>query len=660
VQTRFVFRPYLPELVIDWRRQHGNANFAVMTGSLVSLDIEGFTSLSEQLQVKGRMGAEELIGLVSTVAERAGGNPLFVRELVGAAREGAPSEALPETVETLLTSRIDRLEPTDRLLLRCASVIGPRFDLGLLDEILDDESSESLSIGRWQRLSEFVERETSDRMHFRHDLVCAMAYEGLSFRRRREIHGKVGTALEARAEDPALLSLHFFEAGEYEKAWEYSVAAGRSAKAQYANVVAAELYERALAAAAELPDLSASEVVPIVESLGDVVVRFAAYERAHAAYQRALELVGNDLITRTRLMRKAGVTVQRLGRREEGLEWFERALGELEAGDGGADAVANRVELELAYAGSLYYQSRHEESIGWSEQALGHAEQAGLDSEIAHACSILSLALAQAGRPDPKYQRRALEIYERTGELGGHGVLLNNMGLEAFEAYDWDEAGELLARAAELSERAGDVTNVARVHHNEADILAERGLLAEAEQLLRDALRVWRAASYALAIAITSSNLGRVLARAGRTEEALRLLEEARASFTELGNPAWAAEATARIAEAHVVAGEYREALKAGSAALEEAHASAAPPVLEAMIERFIGYALVQGRRLDEAAPHLERSLELARELGADLEIALTLKALVDSGLSGSESPGESDEILSRLGVVALPRIPLP
>ena len=78
------------------------------------------------------------------------------------------------------------------------------------------------------------------------------------------------------------------------------------------------------------------------------------------------------------------------------------------------------------------------------------------------------------------------------------------------------------------------------------------------------------------------------------------------------------------------------------------------------MIERLIGYALVQGRRKDEAAPHLERSLELARGLGADLEIALTLKAMADTGLAGADAAGESEEILGRLGVVSLPRIPLP
>ena len=82
--------------------------------------------------------------------------------------------------------------------------------------------------------------------------------------------------------------------------------------------------------------------------------------------------------------------------------------------------------------------------------------------------------------------------------------------------------------------------------------------------------------------------------------------------------------------------------------------------MLEAVIERLIGYALVQGRRKEEGALHLERSLELARGLGADLEIALTLKAMADTGLAGADVAGESEEILGRLGVISVPRTPLP
>jgi class 3 adenylate cyclase/tetratricopeptide (TPR) repeat protein len=646
-----------PWLICVTRRPEGKS-IAASDAQIDLGPISDDEAVSLVLSAAGDLPLSEL--QLATLTERSGGNPLFVRELLAATRAGAGADALPETIETLLTSRIDRLDAADRLLLRHASVIGPRFEVGLVEETLAGESVAGDDDERWQRLSEFVERETRGRMRFRHDLVCAMAYDGLSFRRRREIHSKVGAALEARHEDPALLSLHFLEAGEHEKAWRYAVAAGREAQAQYANVVAAELYERALAAAAELSELSAGDVVPILESLGDVARLFAGFERADAAYKRALELAAGDLIARTRLMQKVGVTADRLGRSEEGLAWFDRALGELDGAGSVHEAVENRVGLELAYSGRLYYQSRYDECITWAKRGLEHAEQANLESEIAHACSLLSLASAQAGRPDPKYQERALEIYERIGALAGHGVLLNNLGLEAFEAYRWDEAVDLYGRAAALSERAGDVTNVARVHVNEADVMAERGLLAEAEQLLRDALRVWRAAGYALAIAITSSNLGRVLARAGRTDEARQLLEDAKASFIELSNTSWAAEATARIAEALVVAGEHREALEAGSAALDEARASGAPPVLEAMIERLIGYALVQGHRLDEAIPHLTKSLEIARGLGAEFEIAFTLKAMADAGLADSEARAESDATLARLGVVSLPRIPLP
>ena len=85
-QARPVFEPYLPRLVVEWRREHADARFAVVPGSLVSVDISGFTSLSERLQAKGRMGAEELILLISgvfegliAIAHRYGGDVLKFR-----------------------------------------------------------------------------------------------------------------------------------------------------------------------------------------------------------------------------------------------------------------------------------------------------------------------------------------------------------------------------------------------------------------------------------------------------------------------------------------------------------------------------------------------------------------------------------------------------
>jgi class 3 adenylate cyclase len=64
-ETRPIFQPYLPRLAVEWAASSPDLRFRALPGSLVSLDISGFTSLSERLQAKGRLGAEELILLLS-------------------------------------------------------------------------------------------------------------------------------------------------------------------------------------------------------------------------------------------------------------------------------------------------------------------------------------------------------------------------------------------------------------------------------------------------------------------------------------------------------------------------------------------------------------------------------------------------------------------
>jgi len=81
---------------------------------------------------------EELVGtlygdgngdasLVSRVAQRAGGNPLFAEEMVNRLQEGAEGDALPETVHSVLAARLDSLRPFERRLLQYASVVGQNF-----------------------------------------------------------------------------------------------------------------------------------------------------------------------------------------------------------------------------------------------------------------------------------------------------------------------------------------------------------------------------------------------------------------------------------------------------------------------------------------------------------------------------------------------------
>ena len=111
------------------------------------------------------------------------------------------------------------------------------------------------------------------------------------------------------------------------------------------------------------------------------------------------------------------------------------------------------------------------------------------------------------------------------------------------------------------------------------------------------------------------------------------------------------------MAECFVLAGGFQDALELLPSAVAAAEET---PVLCALLERLHGYALVQARRAEEARPHLELSLELARGVEVDYEVALTLEALSRTGFGGPDTEAESRAMLERLGVLATPLVPLP
>ena len=199
---------------------------------------------------------------LDAIVERAGGNPLFARELTAVAVRHGSAEALPDRLESLLASRIDRLDGRRRALLRRAAVLGRTVDLDLLDEVLADVDGVDHDLAAWADLEEFVAWEDPARIRFRHDLVRDAAYEGLSHARRRRLHQRLALAIERRAgretdHVAGMLATHFAEGELPEPAFRYARRAGDVARTRYANVDAAAQYRRALACATGLDGASA-------------------------------------------------------------------------------------------------------------------------------------------------------------------------------------------------------------------------------------------------------------------------------------------------------------------------------------------------------------------------------------------------------------------
>jgi class 3 adenylate cyclase len=177
---------------------------------------------------------ESVRGLFDPIAERTGGNPFFIEEVVqalaaagtlagrtGAHRLTAPlaSLAIPETVQSLLAARIDRLGTEAKDVLQTAAVLGKQFDRAVLCEVagLDDRAlAAALDALAEAELVHEIAGARSPRYAFRHPLTQEVAYHSQLADRRTRLHHAVAVALERlladRLGEHAELIAHHWEA----------------------------------------------------------------------------------------------------------------------------------------------------------------------------------------------------------------------------------------------------------------------------------------------------------------------------------------------------------------------------------------------------------------------------------------------------------------
>jgi class 3 adenylate cyclase/tetratricopeptide (TPR) repeat protein len=644
----------------------------------LTLRLEPLPAEDAKELVQAAAGGRRLTdGELAALMERGAGNPLFLQELASPEESAAgEGEKLPDTVEALVATRIDRLAPGDRALLRWASVVGVSFPGAVIADVLEGDPTAASDSEAWDRLAEFVERDPNvpGGFRFRHALIRDGAYEGLSYKRRRDLHGRVAEVIEQRQgerpEDAAeLLSLHFHRAERWPEAWRYSVDAGRRAKEKYANVEAASFFERALEAARQT-EVPRAELYEVASALGDVRLLLGQYEDATAAYGIARKHVDTeDPCSEARLVIKQMDVPLRLRKYPRVLRLLTRGLQLLEGVEGQA-AAAVRAELCAWYGRTRILQHRPADAIEWAHRAIAEAQAAGgaADEALGRAYLVLDLGDVGLGRASAEpYAERALEIFERIGYLRGVSATLDQLAARAYLSGRWDECLELAQRSRDVDEKIGDSYSAAISNLNIGETLADQGRPEEAEPIAQEALHVWKApgADSGTIAAEAMRLLGYVLAQLGRFDEAIALLEESRDVFREAGDRSEELEAELRIAQCLLLRGDADAALEWASTAVAEVDKSR-NPTLAAALHRVRGLALIEIGQLEDAAEAFEQSLAVARSAepdesikSAEYELGLTFDALDRlaqlTGRRDDDYAARRDAILVGWGVVAVP-----
>jgi hypothetical protein len=458
----------------------------------VSLRLEPLPPADVQELVPAGLAA----GLRERIARAAGGNPLFLTEMVAMAGESGERVLVPATLKALLAARLDQLEPAERGVLERGAVEGELFHRGAVQALSPDRSLVAPNLVTLVR-RELIRPErpllpAEDGFRFCHLLIRDAAYDTLPKATRAELHERFAGWLDehggAFAERDELVGYHFEQAHHYrielghaddatralgDRAATRLAASAERAQERGDSRGAVNLLQRALAVGLAEPRQRAYHQLELSRLLS-LLGRLAESDALRAEATDTATRLGDPALTaRVRLREAWELRNDPESDLEEVRRIIEDAIEALaELGDQRGLARADGIQAWICVR-----EGHWADALGHQERALAAAEAVGWRQRRRTASSSIARGLVRGPTPVGEAIRRCEELILRDpsdrvlrAHITGRRSALVAMSGRAEEAL---ELAERLGR--ELDELISVIPS-----------LANRDALAEAKEYAGD------------------------------------------------------------------------------------------------------------------------------------------------------------------------------
>lgn len=485
--------------------------------------------------------------LARTCLERAAGNPLFLEQLLRTAQEDSEA-SLPESIQSLVLARMDRLDPKDKQALQAASVIGQRFDTDALCQLLKTTNYDTRTV-----VEHNLVRPEGSGYLFSHALIQESVYASLVKGQRQDLHRR---AAEWFAESDAVLHAQHLDRAADERAPSAYLEAARSQSAQYRTEQALKLAERGLEIAAT--DFDKFELNCY---RGELLHDLGRVADSIETYRQSLGISENDAQRcRAHLGLAAGMRI---------MDELDEALKVLEKAE--AEAIKEDLKAELArihhLRGNLYFpKGKTAQCVEQHELSLEYARGVGSPELEAMALGGVGDGLYAQGRlrSSLKFAAKCIEVSRRHG-LGRIEVANQPMLLAArYYLNELRAAREEGLLAAESARRVGHTRGEIQDHIVVTMATIDLGDLGTALKHTQLALELIQELGAQRFVSRCLLSQARIALAEGQSADAVHKLEQAIVISRETGIGYVGAAIFGTLALAHKDATKRARALKEG------------------------------------------------------------------------------------------------
>jgi predicted ATPase/class 3 adenylate cyclase len=442
---------------------------------------------------------------VQRLMDRTQGNPFYVEELLMYLRdqqvnwrdpEVLTSLDLPDSLHTLILSRIDRLSARQQLALKVASVIGRQFRF---DHLLGyyPALGEAAAVKRDLAALAVVDITPLDTPEpelaylFKHIVTREVAYHSLTFAMREELHEQYARYLETLLATPArltpdLLAYHYQQTPNVAKQRQYLRLAAEAAQAAYANQAAVENYQRLFPLLAE--DALAQAECSL--QLAEVLELMGRWPEAEAQAQTALSLANGPQDHARRLRAQAhqalGTVAHKRGDYGPALTWLMQARVEFGALHDLRGQSRALIEVGVVGWRQGDYAAAH---LGLAESLTLAQAADDLTSMALARMHLGNVAYIQGDYATARSQYTAsLALFRQLNNKPMIASILSNLGYWAFEHDDYVTARHDLEESLNLRRLVGDRRGIAGSYNNLGNVAFAQGEYDRAREYYTECL----------------------------------------------------------------------------------------------------------------------------------------------------------------------------
>ncbi len=536
---------------------------AKIPGRYALVHLRDLTPEQGQRMARSMLGTSQLPAAMDRLLLQVWGNPFFIEETIRAMiergtlyRSGDAWSArdvgglpLPESIQSVILSRVDRLAPDIKRVLYAAAVTGRRFQ----PEILEAVIAQGVDVGRALDRLEEASLIYPDRVlptvvySFKHVLTQETVYQILSRQQREELHLRVAAAVErlcssALEEHYEELAHHYARSRNAEKAIEYLVKAGDKSRRAALNQAAILYFDNALELA-EKGDTAGSTIpsrIKALTGLGRIYHLIGRVQEAESCLRQAIELgqrSGLDPRSGARTYYWLGQVLYWQGRYGEQM-WLGE-LGLTMLSESHARSVEAAMMNEMIAAGSIQ-RGDHDRFHALAEQNaellpdLPYAEElTPLCEHILH--SLLDQRRVAEAQPWLGMLNRMAEVHH---DRQARAIAFEFAARQALAEGRLKEAEQQLAQALEIYHGTGDSINMWRCLEGIAWISLFQGNLNGANEKAWQALDIANNRAFNRIISESQLTLA-VVSFARREWESATMQFKSAIEFAQGSDPFW-------------------------------------------------------------------------------------------------------------------------